>query len=707
MRTIGRVAIGAVVLAVILDALAPHQGHALTVPSVTTPSVSTPVVSLPSVTVPTVTVPAPAVPLPTPTVIVPTVSLPKPSLPIPAPTVRKPSVPQSSVPSVPSQSVTGRVPLAGRSLNPQDSANAGVRSAEGKPEASPEGPNGYRASLTTASPRPTARDATRRGSTSRGRSGPLLSQQRLRKLVAQHKGCLSSLASRQSKVLMLRTGIGVKHAYGREQVAKILGVTLQQEGRLEREAVTGLTVASTNGRCGNPLGPVGSAMHLVARAALSFFAGRSPTGENSPAARPSVVRRAPVPPRSRTEAATNRPAGAGAPRVRSAGIATPQEGGFDWLLLAALLAIAATAVWFIFSRRRQRPAIESDNAAPASLASLHRLRQRAGGPTDARARPLGKGAGAGGLALVALRGAVGKNRRRARRPGGATPPAADPRVESAAGAVAAFELGGQLARNNDMAGAEAAYRRADEGGHPTGASNLGVLLEQRGDLAAAEVAYRRADQRGDAAGAFNLGAMLAERRDYAGAEAAYRRADQRGDAGGAASLGMLLERRGDLPGAEAAYRRADQRGDALGAFKLGGLLAERSELAGAEAAYRNADKRDHPSAASNLGVLLEERGDLRGAEAAYSRADARGDAAGAFNLAGLLEKRRDYSGAEAAYGRADLRGDPGAALRLGALLERRHDLPGAEAAYRRASKREQTDVAEVARAALSHLHTHE
>ena len=54
---------------------------------------------------------------------------------------------------------------------------------------------------------------------------------------------------------------------------------------------------------------------------------------------------------------------------------------------------------------------------------------------------------------------------------------------------------------------------------PARASSLGVLLEQRGDLAGAEAAYRRADERGDAVGAFNLAAMLAERNDTAEAEA--------------------------------------------------------------------------------------------------------------------------------------------------------------------------------------------
>jgi TPR repeat protein len=81
-----------------------------------------------------------------------------------------------------------------------------------------------------------------------------------------------------------------------------------------------------------------------------------------------------------------------------------------------------------------------------------------------------------------------------------------------------------------------------------------------GDLAGAEDAFRRADDRGDAAAAFSLGGLLAERGDLAGAEDAFRRADERGHVAGVFNLGVLLEERGDLAGAEAAYRRAEERG---------------------------------------------------------------------------------------------------------------------------------------------------
>ena len=65
-----------------------------------------------------------------------------------------------------------------------------------------------------------------------------------------------------------------------------------------------------------------------------------------------------------------------------------------------------------------------------------------------------------------------------------------------------------------MAGAEAAYRRADEGGDAAGAFNLGRLLGDWGDLVGAEAAFRRADERGDTGAAFHLGGLLAERQDF-------------------------------------------------------------------------------------------------------------------------------------------------------------------------------------------------
>ncbi|MGO9889107.1 MAG: peptidoglycan-binding protein [Solirubrobacteraceae bacterium] len=228
-----------------------------------------------------------------------------------------------------------------------------------------------------------------------------------------------------------------------------------------------------------------------------------------------------------------------------------------------------------------------------------------------------------------------------------------------------LELAARLLEQGDTAGAERAYRAADERGDAVAASNLGVLLENRGDLAGAEAAYRRADARGSADGAFNLASMLLERGDADAAIDAYRRADARGDTRAAATVGLLLFERGDEDAAEAALARAGERGDA------GSMV--------------------------NLGVLLERRGDVAGAEAAYRKADGQGSADGAFNLGALLEQRGDLANALAAYQRADARGDRAAALNLGMLLERRADYHRALAAYQRAEHSDQPDVAEVAR----------
>ncbi len=274
---------------------------------------------------------------------------------------------------------------------------------------------------------------------------------------------------------------------------------------------------------------------------------------------------------------------------------------------------------------------------------------------------------AGPIVLAALAGGVWLIDRR-RRGLTAVEPSPEERpaaLEQSEDAKPFLELGASLLEQGDMAGAERAYRAADERGDAVGASNLGVLLENRGDLAGAEAAYRRADARGSADGAFNLAGMLLERGDADEAIDAYRRADARGDTRAAATVGLLLFERGDEDTAEAALARAGERGDA------GSMV--------------------------NLGVMLERRGDAAGAEAAYRKADRQGSADGAFNLGALLEQRGDLVNALVAYERADARGDRAAALNLGILLERRADYHRALAAYQRAEHSDQSDVAEVAR----------
>jgi tetratricopeptide (TPR) repeat protein len=155
---------------------------------------------------------------------------------------------------------------------------------------------------------------------------------------------------------------------------------------------------------------------------------------------------------------------------------------------------------------------------------------------------------------------------------------------------AAFRRGEELERAGDNAGAEAAYRSADRGGHAAAACNLGVLLEGRGAIAAAQAAYARADRRGDPNGAFNLGLLLQEEGDLADATAAFQRADQRGHAAAACNLGAVLELQGNVAGAAAAYRRAEARGHFGGAFNLGLLLGRQGEPAAARAAFERAEQ---------------------------------------------------------------------------------------------------------------------
>ena len=110
----------------------------------------------------------------------------------------------------------------------------------------------------------------------------------------------------------------------------------------------------------------------------------------------------------------------------------------------------------------------------------------------------------------------------------------------------AFELGLMLAREGDLAGAERAFRRADQSGNARAACNLGVLLAGRGDFAEAELPTCGPNSGAMRSPSCNLGLLLEERGDLAGAEHAFRRADQRGDAIGSFNLGRLLEQRGDL-----------------------------------------------------------------------------------------------------------------------------------------------------------------
>ena len=105
----------------------------------------------------------------------------------------------------------------------------------------------------------------------------------------------------------------------------------------------------------------------------------------------------------------------------------------------------------------------------------------------------------------------------------------------------------------------------------------GESLLRQGDPAGAEKAFRQADQEGDARAAYVVGEFLEEREELVDAEAAYRRADDRGYPPGTIKLIALLQRRGDHEGAEIVLTAARARdpffelpsapGDAVGAVE--------------------------------------------------------------------------------------------------------------------------------------------
>ena len=618
-RTAVKVSLGGVLLALalLLVGTQPRSSPALTVPtivSVASVTVPTPTISTPSVPTPAVSTPS----LPTPTV--PTVSVPKPTpppapvptpgpvhvpapLPVPTPTVSTPSVPSVSVPA-PVRSAPADTGSAPRSQSGSGtgtgSAGPSVPQGSSTPSTSHVAGGSSSSGYATA---PNAQSASYDGSAAG--NGPrgqvrLLTQQELRRLVSRLRGCLASLTARQTQVLVLRSGLGLRHSDTRRQVAAILHVTLRQEGRIERQATSGLTRASAQGRCANRVTLLRASLLHTLSLLLPLTFPPPASASARPPVQPATTNHPTA--KSRHGRVSRATSGQSNSAPNSSSITPPDKGGLNLLLLLLGAIAGLVALWLV----RSRPRAQLGGGAVAAL------------PPGTAGESLEH------VALTALDTRQPERVTTATEGAGSAASRADGFEASLADGIEAFELGGALAARGDMRGAESAYRRADEQGHPFAASNLGVLLEQRGDLTSAEAAYRRADERGDAGGAFNLGGVLEDRHDLLGAEAAYRRADQRGDAGGA--------------------------------LRLGALLAQRNDLFGAEAAFRRAEKRGASSAPASLGVLLEQRGDLAGAEAAYRRADERGDATGAFRLGTALEKQNDLAGAEAAYRRAAERG---------------------------------------------------
>lgn len=271
---------------------------------------------------------------------------------------------------------------------------------------------------------------------------------------------------------------------------------------------------------------------------------RSNSGaRHSRGGRPSTA-----PPPTVTAPAGAAPATTSPPRARPAGH-PPGSISILWIALLGLLAAGLCAGALRYMRdRRSKSSIASLNVHPGPPAAAPTLRAeqpvKAGQQTSGEAQATteqpaatgtngagrgdpSNGANAAGSGEPGDVDVVGRSPTRRRN--------GNRESRDAAGALAnineTFNLGVLLQQRNDLAGAEAAYRRADERGHAGAASNLGVVLEAQGDGTGAEAAYRRAAQRGAADGAFNLGVLLEERDDLASAEAAYRRAAECGDSG--------------------------------------------------------------------------------------------------------------------------------------------------------------------------------
>ena len=117
-----------------------------------------------------------------------------------------------------------------------------------------------------------------------------------------------------------------------------------------------------------------------------------------------------------------------------------------------------------------------------------------------------------------------------------------------------------LEERGQIAEAAAAYHRADERGVADAPFRARDAARRRGQTRRSRaVASARGPARPCAA-AHNLGLLLEERGDIAGAAAAYRRADDRGVADSAFQLAMLLAAHDRVAEAEEALARAEQRG---------------------------------------------------------------------------------------------------------------------------------------------------
>jgi tetratricopeptide (TPR) repeat protein len=135
------------------------------------------------------------------------------------------------------------------------------------------------------------------------------------------------------------------------------------------------------------------------------------------------------------------------------------------------------------------------------------------------------------------------------------------------------------------------------------------LLKELKNPDQVEAFLRVMDERGDAEGARKLGELLQARDDLAGADAAFRRGDERGSADAAFYLGMNAYERGDLAESEAASRRAIEGGNHNADYYLGLILNDKGDIDGARAAFQRLSEADDPEMASTARDMLSQLGD--------------------------------------------------------------------------------------------------
>lgn len=139
--------------------------------------------------------------------------------------------------------------------------------------------------------------------------------------------------------------------------------------------------------------------------------------------------------------------------------------------------------------------------------------------------------------------------------------------------------------------------------------------------------------------------------DLAGAEHAYREADELHDAEGAILLGLVLKRRGESRNAADAFQRAEARGHPEAGSCLGNLLADTGDLEGAKAAYERSIAAGSTEAVLNLGLMLAQQGAVDEALQHLRAAEENGEAVASWAIGKLLEGREDFQGAATAYRR--------------------------------------------------------